>query len=136
MNRQNSKFKVIVFDPNRDPSVAANAAAEKAKDKTVIGVSAIGRWGMIETPNGTYCIDNDGVGESVPMALRGPSIPFCRKFEGRLECAPFAEARYSLAECQACATGEILSLDQFIGSGTRKNNNFDQWEKFLEGLNQ
>ena len=81
-DRNQSKFKVIVVDPNLDPSVAECTATEQAKNKDVTGVRALGRWGLIETANGTYCLDNEGVGDNNPIDKKGQTYAF-RHDQGR-----------------------------------------------------
>jgi hypothetical protein len=135
MSRQKSKHLVKVFDPNRDPSVIERLKAEQKADPTVVSIEPLGRWGMIETSSGTYFLTDEGVGSAKPDTSL--AIDFYRHQQeangGKtFEVIPFARATFSLAEIKACATGEVVSLDQFIRSfGSRLEANFEAWEKAL-----
>ena len=131
MDRRTTKFVVRVFNPNIDPSVAENLKAEQVKDPTVSAINCPSRLGMVETPKGTFWLDPEGCGGAKPLEEEGCSLEFHREHirdgKGSFECIPFAKSIYSLAECKACATGELISLERFIGSGHRKDANFEDW---------
>ncbi len=135
MDRQQSKHEVVVFDPNRDPSVATELAVEIQKDPTVIAIKATRCLGMVKGPQGTYWLDNEGCGSKNTIETRGCPVEFHREFVGgSFEPIPFSTATFRLDECQACETGEKMTLDKFIGTGKRKDANFAEWEKILNDL--
>ena len=130
-NRTPSKHMVVVFNPNNDPSVAQMLAAEQAKDPKVRSINCASRMGMITTTAGTFWLDDEGCGSSEPFEKNGCEMSFYRNLEGAIEVFPFANAVFSLEECKACATGEVVRLDEFIGYGRRKDANLAEWEKAL-----
>ena len=131
MDRKTSRFTVKVFDPNRDPSVAEMLKAEMEKDARVVGIRAPGKFGLIATAQGTFWLDDEGVGNTRKIESEGCPVEFYRSLVGGFEVIPFATAKYSLEECKACETGEVMSLDKFIGAGGRKDENYARWESFL-----
>jgi len=126
---------VVVFNPMNDPSVAENLKAEQKKNPKVVELySHPGLMGLIETPKGTFCIDCEGVGDENSIDKNGVKVHFYRKLEDGFEVMPFATATYSLADCKACAVGDPISLHEFIEHGkTRKEENYQQWNTFLDG---
>ena len=137
MPRQHSKHVVRVFDPNRDPSVADMLRQEQARDPKVVAVKAHARYGLVATPGGTFCLDSEGCGPRREIDSKGMPIDFHRYFvdepgRSQFEAGPFATATYSLADCEACLTGESLRLDEFVSSRSFRNDrNFAAWEEVL-----
>lgn len=130
-DRTPSKHMVVVFNPNNDPSVAEMLAVEKAKNPKVISISCTSRMGLITTTAGTFWLDDEGCGSATSFDKQGCELAFHRNLEGAIECIPFAYAVFNLDECKACATGEVVRLDEFIGHGRRKDANLAEWEKAL-----
>jgi len=132
MERKTSKHIVTVFDPNRDPSVPGALNEAIQKDARVSGLKAPTRLGLVKTDKGTYWLDDEGCGSTKTVESRGCPVEFHREFvDGSFEPFPNATATFSLEECLACATGETLTLDKFIGFGRRKDENFATWEAQL-----
>ena len=116
MDRNISNHIVRVFDPNKDPSVAERLKVEQVKDPSVTAVNCHLRVGLIEMPEGTFCIDQDGTGDPLPLDSEGFAVNFYRthKGDGGTEDTPFTRATFSLAECKACETGETLPVHEFM----------------------
>ncbi len=130
--RKQSTHIVKLFDPNKDPSVAEALKAEQARDPSVTAVLAEGKFGLVRTEKGTFGLTDEGEGSRTPLEKRGIAIPFTRDTGTAFECTPFATATYSLADCEACLTGEEQRLDEFIRSfGDRLDRNFEAWERAL-----
>lgn len=134
MDRKVSKHMVVVFNPMNDPSIPEQLKAEQAKNPKVTGLmTPYNRLGLVETPKGTFCIDTEGVGDSNPIDATGVEFLFFRMFADGWEAAHFAKATYSLADCKACATGDVVPLHEFVETGkARKEENYQQWDKFFD----
>lgn len=132
--RQPSKHTVILFDPNKDASVAEALKAEQKRDPKVVGIKAVGEFGLVETPKGVFFLDSDGVGEE--NAVTTVPVEFYRHFKEAdgstsFEPIPFATARFSVQECKALKVGE-KPLHLFIKKfGFRLEANYNMWETFL-----
>lgn len=128
---------VRVFDPNREPSVAGMLKQEQARNSTVVAVHAHSRYGLVSTPKGVFCLHDEGVGAGRPINKMGAPIQFYRKYAEssdhiKFDKEPFATAIYSVAECEACLTGEELRLDEFIAARSdRHERNLASWERIL-----
>ena len=135
--RNPSKHEVKLFDPNRDSSVAEMLGDEQKRNPKITSVQAHGRFGLVRTPKGTYALTDEGVGPGRTIDKLGIPVSFWRHFDETLgrpyfEAAPFATATFSLADCEACLTGETMTLDKFIGEfGSRLDRNFESWERVL-----
>jgi hypothetical protein len=130
---------VKVFDPNRDPSVAGQLKARHEADPSVTGLTALADLGLVETSKGTFWLDTDGYGGIKPLEVRPCEIEFfwARKDQAVTVSGAHGKAvaggtpviaRFSLADCRGCLTGETKSLHEFLGGRLEQ---IQKWEAIL-----
>lgn len=113
--RKACQHVVRVFDPNNDPSVAENLKKEQGNDPRVTGIRCKGRFGLVETPKGTFCLDDTGFRNNKLVGVDDPvAFNFYREMPDGIEDRPFARASFSLEECMAMLTGEEIPLREFV----------------------
>jgi hypothetical protein len=125
--RTESKHTVLIFDPVREPSVAVVLQKEQAKNPAVKQITTKIRYGLVRTPKGTFCLNEAGNGPSRPIDKLGTPIYFYNDVDTKI-CAC---AMFSLAECEACVTDELVRLDQFLPPSDRNDKFLEAWEKRL-----
>jgi len=133
--RTTSKHQVHVLDLNKSESIAKLWKAEQEKDPTVVKLNPDcgTKLGLIKTNAGTFLLDAEGCGNSVPVnTLLGLSIYVSRNREGSFEIIPFTSVLLNFEELQACETKEVVTLDKFVGAGRRLESNYNDWEDFLQ----
>jgi len=130
--RKPSLHIVTVFDPHKDPSVAEMLQSEIRDNPTVISLFTLPRKGLVSSKKGTFWMDDAGEFSKNTVESKGCKVFFRRRFaDGTEDDIPFATALYSLEECLACATGEVVRLDEFIERSAFGDINFDMWEREL-----
>jgi len=100
--------------------------------------------GFIETGEGLFILDNDGVGNNHPITADKPyTLEFYSERtstneEGKestsLSMMPSCEMKLNDQDLRSHATGDTKPLDEFIRTfGSRLEGNYHNWERRLNG---
>lgn len=125
---------------NDDP---ARYRLNPPKEGNTLAAEVWATWGIVETAEGVYLLNNEGGGPAEPL---GDESAFFDLFYKTLDrdgkpvnfgVLPFASFEIDVHGLRALATGEPVNLAEFIRSfGSRLEQNYRVWLKALESAGQ
>tara|TARA_Y100001951_G_C11198061_1_gene215476 strand:- start:119 stop:586 length:468 start_codon:yes stop_codon:yes gene_type:complete len=145
-NRIASKYNVqlIDFTPLHQQALDYVNMNESKEDKPLsTSCTPNHKYGFIETADGIYLVDSEGVGNSRPITEENPyHLSFYTERRDKenfnqkyISIFPSCEMPLFEKHLRKYATGETQPLHEFIREfGLRLDNNYMNWERHLDGV--
>jgi hypothetical protein len=144
--RTASKYNVqlIDFTPLHQQALDyVNQAESKDEKPLSTECKPMHRYGFIETDDGVYLMDSEGVGNSRPITKENPyHLSFYSERQDMddsskryMNVFPACEMPLEEKHLRKHATGDTLPLHEFIREfGDRLDTNYMNWERHLDGV--
>jgi hypothetical protein len=135
-DREHTDIVVNIIDFSALEKAAAEKYSKEHPDKKNVECTVLHKWGFVETPAGTFMLDNEGIIHTNPLSEdHKVSIDIHASWDGErgrgMSFGPVLEVH--LSDLEEFSSSEKVDLGQFVRTfGSRLESNFLTCKKVLE----